>query len=169
MRENTDQKKFRTGTLFTQWNVIIHNQKLRKISQNVTKWECIPCNTMMSLVPTNNCNHNIWKHPNKRKINIYHQVSCKSNYVFYQLECLLCKIQYVGKSKTSFHIKLEGQKGYKNPNAMEAYIHFRNWNHVFHKPGKFILIEQLNNITNISRKTLKQRLKDRENYWIKKT
>ena len=52
---------------------------------------------------------------------------------------------------------------------MEAYIHFRNWNHVFHKPGKFILIEQLNNITNISRKTLKQRLKDRENYWIKKT
>ena len=36
------------------------------------------------------------------------------------------------------------------------------------KHGKFILIEQLNNINNTSIEVLKQRLKDRENYWIKR-
>ena len=45
---------------------------------------------------------------------------------------------------------------------------FNNWNHTFHKHGKFILIEQLNNIKNTSTEVLKQRLKDRENYWIKR-
>ena len=55
----------------------------------------------------------------------------------------------------------------KNPHAIEVCKHFKNWNHVFHKHGKFILIEQLNNIKNTSTEVLKQRLKDRENYWIK--
>ena len=41
---------------------------------------------------------------------------------------------------------------------------FDNWNHIFHKLG---LTEQLNIISNIS-EVLKQRVKDRENYWIKK-
>ena len=37
-------------------------------------------------------------------------------------------------------------------------------NHTLHKHGKFILIEELNNIKNISTDVLKQRLKDRQNY-----
>ena len=40
--------------------------------------------------------------PTKEKFNIYHKVSCKSNYVIHLLECLLYKIQYVGKSETLF-------------------------------------------------------------------
>ena len=89
--------------------------------------------------------------------------------VIYLLECLLCKIQYVGKSETPFHIRLNNhRKDIKNPHAIEACKHFNNWNHVFHKPGKFILIKQLNNIKNTSREVLKQRLKDREKYWIKR-
>ena len=51
---------------------------------------------------------------------------------------------------------------------LEACKHFSNCNHVFHKHGKFILIEQLNNVKNTPTDILKQRLKDRENYWIKK-
>ena len=69
----------------------------------------------------------------------------------YLLECLLCKMQYFGKSGTSLQIRLNNhRKDIKNPHAMEACTHFNNWNHVFHKHGKFILIGQLNNIKNTS-------------------
>ena len=72
------------------------------------------------------------------------------------------------------------RKDIKYPYAIEACKHFNNWNHVFHKHGKSILIEQLNNVKNASTEVLKQRLKntstevlkqrlkDRENYWIKR-
>ena len=93
----------------------------------------------------------------KKKFNIYHNISCKSKYVIYLLECLLCKIQCVGKSETPFHIRLNNhRKDIKNPHAIEASKYFNNWNHAFHKHGKFILIEQLNNIMNISKEVLKQ-------------
>ena len=60
------------------------------------------------------------------------------------------------------------QKRYKNPNAIDACQYFNNLNHAFHKHGKFILIEQINNNKNTSTELLKERLKDRENYWIKR-
>ena len=56
----------------------------------------------------------------------------------------------------------------KNPNAIEACKYFDNWNHIFLKHGKFIIIEQLNNIKNTSTEVVKQKLNDRENYWIKR-
>ena len=63
-----------------------------------------------------------------------------------------------------FSYKIEqSQKGYKESNATEAFKYFDNWNHVFHKYGKFILI----NIKNSSKGVLKQRLKGRESYRIK--
>ena len=71
------------------------------------------------------------------------------------------------KVRNSFSHK-NHRKDIKNPHAIEACKHFYNWNHVFHKHGKFILTEQLNNIKNTSTEVLKQRLKDRENYWIKR-
>ena len=78
-------------------------------------------------------------------------------------------VQYVGKSKTRFHIRSnKHRKDIKNPNAIKLSKHFKNWNHVFCTHGKFILIEQLNNIKNTSTEVLKQRLKDRENYWLKR-
>ena len=121
----------------------------------------------MPLMPTNNCNRNIWKHPSKRKFNIYHKISSKGNYV-YLLECLLCKIQYVGKSETCFHIRLNNHRS-PNPHSIEACKHFIKRNQVFHQDGKFTLIELLNNIKNTSRiQVLKQRLKDRQNHWIKR-
>ena len=38
--------------------------------------------------------------------NSYHKLNCKSKYVIYLLECSICKIQFVGKSETPFHIRL---------------------------------------------------------------
>ena len=37
---------------------------------------------------------------------IFHEVNCSSAYVIYPMECILCKKQYVGKSETSFNIRL---------------------------------------------------------------
>ena len=79
------------------------------------------------------------------------------------------------KVRNSISYKSEQpQKGYKEPcmqsisKHIEACKHFTNWNHFFHKHEKFIIIEQINNIKNTSTEVLKQRRKDRENYWIKR-
>ena len=81
----------------------------------------------------------------------------------------MCKIQYVGKSETSFNIRLSNhRKDIKKPNAIEACKHFNNNEHTFSKHGKFIIIEQLRNINTTPTETLKLRLKERENFWIKK-
>ena len=72
--------------------------------------------------------------------------------------------------ETPFHIRVNNHsKDINNSNAIEECQHFNNWSHVFHRQRKFILIEQINNIKNTSTEALKQRLKDRENYWIKLT
>ena len=60
------------------------------------------------------------------------------------------------KAGNPFSYKIEEpQKGYENPNDIQACKPFNNWNHVFHKHEKFILVEQLNNIKNTSIEALK--------------
>ena len=141
-----------------------------KVKQNVAKGECIQCNTSGHLSCQQlSATTTFESIQAKEKFNIYHKISCKSNYVIHLLECLLCKIQYVGKSETPFHIRLNNhRKDIKNSHAIEACKHFNNCNNVFHEYGKFMLIEQLNNIKNTSREVIKPRLKDRQNYWIKR-
>ena len=74
-----------------------------------------------------------------KKTNTYHKNSCKSNFVIYLLERQLC----IGKSEIPFEIRLNNhKKDTKNPNNIEACKHFDNWSHVFHKHGKFILINK---------------------------
>ena len=59
----------------------------------------------------------------------------------------MSKIQYVGKSETSFNIRLNThRKDIKIPNAIEACKNFNNNEHSFTKHGKFIKTEQLRNI-----------------------
>ena len=78
---------------------------------------------------------------------IFHQVTCHSNYVIYLLECVMFKIQHVGKSETSFNIRLYNyRKDIKKPSDTEACKHFNNNKNTFSKHGKFIIIEQLQNI-----------------------
>ena len=81
----------------------------------------------------------------------------------------MCKIQYVGKSETPFNIRLNNhRKDIKKQNAIEACKHFNNSEHTFSKHGKFIIIEQLRTINTTPTETLKLRLNERENFWIKK-
>ena len=81
----------------------------------------------------------------------------------------MCKIQYVEKSEASFNIRPNNhRKDLKKPNAIQACKHFNKNEHTFSKHGKFIIIEQLRNINTSPTETLKLRLRERKNIWIKK-
>ena len=89
-----------------------------------------------------------------------HDVNCSSVYVIYLIECTLCKKQYVGKSETSFHIKLNNHRNdVKKSDAIFACRHFQERNHVFNKHEKFMIIDTL---TNTTRDWLKQKF-----FWFK--
>ena len=77
----------------------------------------------------------------------------------------MCKIQNVGKSETLFNIRLNNhRKDIKKPNAIEACKHFNNNEYTFSKHGKFIIIEQLGNISTTPTETLKLSLNERKNF-----
>ena len=80
---------------------------------------------------------------------------------------MLCKIQYTEKSKTPFNLRLNNQiKGVNNPKTIQACHHFEIPGHNFMKHAKFILIEQLSETSNVSKQSLRLRLKRREDFWI---
>ena len=80
------------------------------------------------------------------------------------MECTLCKKQCVGKSETSFNVKLSNHpKDVKKPDATLACRHFQEKKHVFNKHAKFIIIDKLTNTTN-SKDILRQRLIERKNF-----
>ena len=103
----------------------------------------------------------------KRTFNIFHKLTCKSQYVIYLMECILCKIQYVGKSETPFNLRLNNhRKDVNNPKSILACNHFKIHGHNFMKHAKFALIELLTKTFNVSKNTLRPRLKRREDFWI---
>ena len=82
---------------------------------------------------------------------------------------LNCKIQYVGKSKTPFYIRLKNhRKVIKDLSAIPACKSINSPNYDFNAHRKFTMIEQLRNITSSSTEILEERLKQREKFWIKK-
>ena len=87
---------------------------------------------------------------------MYHTITCKSQWVIYLLECILCNLQYVGKSETSFNITLNNyQKDVRKPKAIQACVHFRKEGHNFIQNAKFTLLKPLTETGNVSKATLK--------------
>ena len=80
-------------------NAIRNNQKFLTPPQTTTTGQFTSCYNSRSL-----CYHQVLKttlKPQTREtFTIFHQVTCHSNYVIYLLECVMCKIQYAGKSET---------------------------------------------------------------------
>ena len=77
-----------------------------------------------------------------RTFNIFHKLTCKSQYVIYLMECIL---------KTPFNLKLYNhRKNVNNLKAIPTCNHFKMHGHNFMKHAKFTLIEQLTEISNIS-------------------
>ena len=82
------------------------------------------------------------------------------------LECTKCKTQYVGKAKTEFNNRLNNhQKDLWKPDAIPASRHFSGKSLNFKTHAKFILIEQIRNV-DIDLEKIKERLKQRKNFWI---
>ena len=164
-RKNTSLKQL-IGT-----NTIRNNQKFLRPTQTTSAGQSTPCYTSRSL-----CCQQVLKTTTftsiqtRETFTIFHQVTSHSNYVIYLLECIMCKIQYVGKSETSFDIRLNNyRRDIKKPNAIGACKHFINIEHTFSKHGKFIIIEQLRNIKTNPTETLKVRLKEREKFLDQET
>ena len=109
----------------------------------------------------------------KRKFKISHKVKCKIEYVIYLMECTLCNKQYnrkttIGKAETAFNIRLNNhRKDKKNTNIILACRHFQQQGHNFNSHAKFIIIDKLFN-TASSKEISRERLIQRENFWIQK-
>ena len=104
----------------------------------------------------------------KQTFNIFFNLNCKSEYVIYLMECILCKMQYVGKAETAFNLRLNNhRKDTKKPNSILACKHFQEKGHNFNKHAKFIIIDKLVNLHG-SKETLREMLVIRENFWIQK-
>ena len=151
-------------------NTIEKNKKLLTTNK-FTNGKCSPC---FSSSRTLCCNKVIKTDHSKsneanRTFRIFQKTTCKSNFIIYLLECDLCKILYVRKAKTAFNILLNNhRKDVKNPKAIPVDKHFSQTGHNFNLHSKFITIEQLQDIEKTSNEILKERLKTRETFWIKK-
>ena len=76
----------------------------------------------------------------KWAFNIFFNLNCESEYNIYLIECILCKIQYVGKAGTAFNLRLNNhRKDTKNPNSILACKHFQEQGHNSNKYAKFII------------------------------
>ena len=72
------------------------------------------------------------------------------------MECMLCEVQYVGKSETAFNIRLNNhRKDVNNPKSIPVDLHFRKLGHSFNLHAKFTLIKQLSNIYTTDKEILK--------------
>ena len=75
---------------------------------------------------------------------IFHQLTCKSQAIIYLLQCRICFIQYVGKSKTTFNLRFKNhRKDSKKKDATLACAHFQKLDNIFQQDAKFVLIEQI--------------------------
>ena len=90
----------------------------QNVKQNVAKRECIPCNRSRCFSCQQIIATLFESIQAKEKLNTYHKISCKINYVIYLLDCLSCEIQYVGKSETPFYIRLNNH--WKNTKTLHT-------------------------------------------------
>ena len=60
---------------------------------------------------------------------IFHQLNFKSSHLIYLLQCRICQLHVVGKSETSFNVRLNDyRKNIKNRYSVRACNHFQNLN-----------------------------------------
>ena len=91
----------------------------------------------------------------------HNKLNCKSKYLIYLMEYVLCNKQYTDKNlKQPLILRLNNRrKDVNKQNLLQADQHFRLNGHNFNKHAKFTLFEQLND-TNIDKELLKYRLKN---------
>ena len=78
----------------------------------------------------------------QKTFKIYNKLNCKSRYLIYLMEFVVCSKQYSGKSETAFNLRLNNhRKDLNKRNLLEA--DQRCWlpGHKFNKHAKFTLIK----------------------------
>ena len=104
----------------------------------------------------------------KWTFNIFFNLYYKSEYIIHLMECILCKMEHVGKAETAFNLRSNNhRKNTKKPNSILACKHFQEQGHNFNKHAKFIIIDKLVNLQG-SKEALREMLVVRENFWIQK-
>ena len=100
-------------------------------------------------------------------------MNCKSKHVKYVIYLYIqsvIHVQCVGKSETTFdNCLINRRKEVIDINYVTAHKHFILPGHDFNSNPKCTLIEMLTNTNQATTETLKKILKNRENFWIKKT
>ena len=83
------------------------------------------------------------------------------------MECILYKIQSVGKSENPFNLRLNNnRKDVNNPKVIPPGNHFKIHSHKFMKHAKYTLTEQLAEISNVSKVTIRLWLKRQEDFGV---
>ena len=86
---------------------------MAKLKNSVFPLEkCTPC---LSGARTLRCNqvmttNTFTSQQAKQTFKIFFNLNCKRGYVIYLLECILCKMQYVGKAETAFNLRLNSHR-----------------------------------------------------------
>ena len=76
----------------------------------------------------------------KQEFKIYHRVTCKSKFIIYLLECILCGIQYIGKSEWPMNIRINKHRNdVFREEAIHVCQHFRQVSHNFNKHAKITM------------------------------
>ena len=84
------------------------------------------------------------------------------------MECTKCKLQCVGKAEAELNLRINNhRKDLLKLNAIPADRHSTQRDHDFNNDAKFNIIEQLQN-TKLSKESVTELLKKRQNFWIKK-
>ena len=79
-----------------------------------------------------------------KSYNIFHRVNCKSKLIIYLMECLICKLQYVGKSEWPMNIRINKHRNdVFRIDGLDVCKHFQKTGHNFDKHAKFTIIEEL--------------------------
>ena len=142
---------------------LTENSKVKKKFTNKIQGKCTPPLANNRTLLCKQIIHTATFRSNQtnRIFHFYHNLYCKSKYVTYLLECT-----YLGKAETEFNIRLNSHwKDKWKPDATSASHHFLGKNHNFNTQAKFILTRQIHHI-NIDTEKIKDRLKQRENFWI---
>ena len=148
----------------------IENGKVKKFNISARTGKCTPS---LSGPRTLCCNQVLTRNTfmnqqTKRTFNIFFNLNCKSKYVIYLMECILCRIQYVEKAEAAFNLRLNNhKKDTEKPNSILACKHFEKKGHNFNKHAKFIIIDKLVNLHG-SKESKREMLLIRENFWIQR-
>ena len=113
---------------------------LRKVCMEKTKsMPCSSTRTPLFSAQIVNTQRFMSQQTNKqtKSFNIFHKLTCKSQYFIYLMECILSKIQYVGKYETHFNLRPNNhRKNVNNLKVIPACHHLKTHGHIFMKHGK---------------------------------